>query len=524
MSTKDRSAKAKTKKHIKVSTKNKIIITVVIIFLALLCFAYIANETGLPAKVLPGAKIVHTVDGKEKTVKRVSIVEMNYYYALTYNQYVQYGLIKDESTLDEVYNPANGQTYRDMLWENAANSAQTQYLLYEAAEKAGFKPVAADRYAETQVDAVRESCDYMNTLRGSNMTADQYLQNMYGKGMTVQIYRKIMKRAAVVDEYRTSLQQSTFVPNQADLQAKFDEDPEKYTYAHFQLYFIQADIPENATDEQKQKALDEALKKAQAISDGCVNAVEFQTRVMQVCTEEYRDRFAKGETPTAKSGYNKEQIASISPEFADFCFDPNTEANSGMAFIDKESIGAYAALFEDTYVDDTPVCSYRVLKLDDDLLKDISKTLEQKAPSHQKLHAKAAEYMASVTTEEQFSELAKKYSVDSSTFLIGGYVSGVKESDFKGTVLEEGGEPQLAPEDQQLKDWLMDPSRKKGDMLIIDCVASVNLYYYCDSVPLWMDTIRTDMTSENYNTWYTGTVSDTSYSTVVNHGLIDFFS
>ena len=121
MSTKDRSAKAKTKKHIKVSTKNKIIITVVIIFLALLCFAYIANETGLPAKVLPGAKIVHTVDGKEKTVKRVSIVEMNYYYALTYNQYVQYGLIKDESTLDEVYNPANGQTYRDMLWENAAN-------------------------------------------------------------------------------------------------------------------------------------------------------------------------------------------------------------------------------------------------------------------------------------------------------------------------------------------------------------------------------------------------------------------
>ena len=89
MSTKDRSAKAKTKKHIKVSTKNKIIITVVIVLLALLCFAYIANETGLPAKVLPGAKIVHTVDGKEKTVKRISIVEMNYYYALTYNQYAQ---------------------------------------------------------------------------------------------------------------------------------------------------------------------------------------------------------------------------------------------------------------------------------------------------------------------------------------------------------------------------------------------------------------------------------------------------
>ena len=83
----ERSSRAKTKKHMKTSKKNKIIIIISVVVLVLVCFCYFAYVTGLPAKVLPGAKIVHTVDGKEKTVDRISIVEMNYYYSTTLSQY-----------------------------------------------------------------------------------------------------------------------------------------------------------------------------------------------------------------------------------------------------------------------------------------------------------------------------------------------------------------------------------------------------------------------------------------------------
>ena len=69
----EKSGKAKTKKHMKVSKKNRIIATIVIIVLVLLCFSYFAYVTGLPAKILPGAKIVHTVDGKEKTVDHIGL-------------------------------------------------------------------------------------------------------------------------------------------------------------------------------------------------------------------------------------------------------------------------------------------------------------------------------------------------------------------------------------------------------------------------------------------------------------------
>ena len=466
----------------KTSKKNKIIIIISVVVLVLVCFCYFAYVTGLPAKVLPGAKIVHTVDGKEKTVKRLSIVEMNYYYAQTLNQYTSYGIIGQDADLDAVYNSANGQTYRQMLWENAANTAQTQYLLYKAVKDSGFKPIAADKYVESQIDSIRESASYMNTLRGTNMTTDQYLQNMYGPGMTVQIVRGILERQAVIDEFRAYVQQTTFKPDQGQILAKFNEDPLQYTYCRFQVYFVSAGISDDATEEEKQKLLDEAMEKAKMVTDGCSNAVEFQTKVKLICTEDYSTRMLNGEDPTSRSGMTKEQLKAFSDEFAEMCFDPETAPNTSMAFFDKDNSGAYATLFEETYLDDEITTSYRVLSLTDDVLGDISNSLEQKAPSHQKLHAEAEGYKSQVTIEDQFIELAKKYSTDSSTFLTGGYVSGIKIGSFEETVINKAGDTALPEEDQKLRDWLFDPARQPGDMYIIDCVDSVKLFYFCDSI------------------------------------------
>ena len=195
-----------------------------------------------------------------------------------------------------------------------------------------------------------------------------------------------------------------------------------------------------------------------------------------------------------------------------------------MVFEDPDGQGAYATMFEEIYMDEELTAAYRVLVLDDEVLRDISNTLEQKAASHQKLHAKADEYAASVTSEDAFIELAKKYSVDTSTILSGGYTSGVKAADFQTSVMDENGEAKVADEDQILIDWLYDPARQKGDMIVIDCVDSVKLYYYCDCMPAYMSQIRNEQISETYNAWYTGVISDSSYSTIVNHGLIDFFT
>ena len=47
---------------------------------------------------------------------------------------------------------------------------------------------------------------------------------------------------------------------------------------------------------------------------------------------------------------------------------------------------------------------------------------------------------------------------------------------------------------------------------------------FCDSVPAWKSSLRSSMTTEKYDTWYNGMVGDESYYTVINHGLIDFFT
>ena len=509
----------------KVSKKNKIIIAVSIVLTLLICFSYVAMQIGLPAKVLTGAKIVKTTDGKEKTVKRIPIVEMNYYFTVAVNQCMSYGLISDASQLDEVCDPDTGATYRERLWEEAANAAQTDYLLYEEAMNSGFKPVATDRYVEAQVDSVRMTCEYMNQLRGSNMTADQYLQSTYGTGMTVQIYRRIMKRAAVIEEFRTYLQQTNLVPNQETIQKKFDESPESYTYVKYQLFFVSAELPETCTEEEKAELLAEAEKKAHKIADNCKDVDEFQKRALEFSSDEYKERFENGEVTMAKVGGTKENLTNASPEFAELCFNPDTKPNTTMVFKDTEDQGYFAAMFEETYVEDETTASYRVIVLRNDTLSDLEATEEQKAAALQEAHKDAEGLMAKATSEDEFIKLAKENSADMGNFISGGYCSGVTESkSFTPVDPGDGSEPKLADEDQKLVDWLFDPSRKAGDMTIIDCGTSVKLYYYCDAVPAWMNTLRSQMTSENYTSWSNGIISDPAYSTIVNHGLIDFFS
>ena len=352
----EKSGKAKTKKHMKVSKKNKIIATIVVVLLVLVCFCYFAHQTGLPAKILPGAKVVQTVDGKEKKIKNISIVEMNYYYYTTLSQYTGAGIVKNEDDLDKVYNTNNGQTYREMIWESAANAAQEQILVEKAADAdESFKSTAAKDYAEVQVQSMRNSVKQYNEFYGSNMTADQYLQRSYGKGMTVQIYRKIMRRAAVVDEYIQYVKQFKSVPTDDQVMAKYNEDPNSYKTVKMQLYFVAADSNKDSTEEEKKAAMQAAEEKAHKIADNCTNYLDFQIRVRSVCDEKYLKRMNDGEDPTSLDGLTKADIESYNKDFAELCFNPDTKPNTSMVFQDSEGVGYFAALFEEAYLDEEQV-------------------------------------------------------------------------------------------------------------------------------------------------------------------------
>ena len=345
--------------------------------------------------------------------------------------------------------------------------------------------------------------------------------------MTVQIYRKIMRRAAVVDEYIQYVKQFKSVPTDDQVMAKYNEDPNSYKTVKMQLYFVAADSNKDSTEEEKKAAMQAAEEKAHKIADNCTNYLDFQIRVRSVCDEKYLKRMNDGEDPTSLDGLTKADIESYNKDFAELCFNPDTKPNTSMVFQDSEGVGYFAALFEEAYLDEEQVASFRVIELSDELLKDITKAPADKAPSFEKLEAELKGYQDSVTSEDQFIELAKEHTIDTPSLLKGGYYSGVAASNedmFPRTAINDESEPVLAKEDQELIDWLFSADRKKGDMIIIRCASSVKLYYYCDSVQAWKNRIRNTMTNENYDAWYKESAANESYSTIINHGLIDFFT
>ena len=248
---------------------------------------------------------------------------------------------------------------------------------------------------------------------------------------------------------------------------------------------------------------------------------------MGVCTEEYKNRMINGEDPTTVSDLTKEQLKQYNEEFADLCFAEGTKENTTMVFEDSEQQGAFAVLFEKKYIDEEPTAQLRFLQLNDDLMQDLSKTPEEKAESFSKYHKQAEEIMAGITSEDEFIAAVKEHSTDSATYVNGGMMYGIRQDNtnyFKPTILEEGGEPVLPEEDAKLIEWLYSADRKRGDMIIIDCASSVKIFYYIDVIPGYQNDIRTDMITEKYNDCYNGLINDPSYSTVVNNGLIDFFT
>lgn len=505
--------KAKTDKKrgkMRHSTQNKIAATIIIVVIVIACFCYFAYVTGLPAKVLTGAKLVEVVDGKETTLDRFEVTEMNYYYRSVLSSYSQQGYLSGVTDLEQKIDETSDQTYEDVLYEAAAEQLKYFYLLNEEADKAGFKPEATERVVELAIDDLRETADE------EGLTADQYLASSFGTGMTVQKYREILTREYIAYEYEYYLQQTIFRPTIDDVQGLYDADPGSYRRANFNYYYFAADIPDEATDEEKAAAIAEAQQKADDMLANVTDGASFREEAMAIATETQLASFEDDADPTLAEGYAKTTVAYLSTDMAEYLF--ATERVTG----DKSSFatdnGVYVVLFDSTTLDETLTASFRSIKLENKTYFEDGASLEEIQAGLAETHQQAEDIVSKATSETEYISLCKKYSSNTSGAIAGGLVTGQTAADYEAT-----DELDIyAAQEAQISAWLFDEARVAGDTLIVDYDAYVMVYYFVDVVPGWMDSVRSDAASNAYSSWETTLVSNEAYKVIVNKGWIDF--
>ncbi len=474
---------------IKASKRNKAIVIAIVALFAVIIIGWFIYISGLLNKVLTGVKIVRTVDGVTQTLDNISVAETNYHYYQVLSSYYNYGIINGEMDLDAVYDQTTGQTYRQMLLDQAGSELMNSTLVNLEAESRDYLPHSgAARYADLSIESVEQTA----RLYGFQ-SVDQYLEALYGRGMSLRILRNCLERQCLTQEYENYVRQFIFTVSEEELNAAYDANPTVYQRVDFDYYFFAGTVAEDGTYD-----ISEAVENANHVADNATDADTFASEVVEIIGQETADLagFTEDNNPTHVTGYTDASADTITEGLGEYLFD-DARVEGDTTVIETE-MGAYAVLFESRYTNDTPTVTYRTLTMYNDAASQADSTPESVAAGLAEVQARAQAIAATPMDSLAFSDQVKTNSDSVSEIITAGYNDGTTADRYEASETNV-----LSDRDVTLGNWLFDSARVHGDMLVLASEDSsyVTVYYFENVVPEWMYTARTQLVTGYVNSW-----------------------
>ena len=503
---------AKTSKSGKSNRKlvsgGMIAVIVVIVIIIAGFFIYIS---GILPQTLTGVGITETLsDGTTKTIKNYSVLETNFHFREVFDSYSQYGMVSQDH-LDDVYDASTGETYRDWLLRETASQLKTLALVERAAQEGGFMQYSKAR------DLAAKNLDTLDlyALMYGYQTGNQYLQALYGTGMTRRNYIDFQAREMLVQEYGSYLKQfdPAVVPTDDEVQAKYDENPEQCTIIDYNSYFVSAEKDEDG----KVINFDKTVAAAEKIANATTDKASFRQAVMDYLKENGEEDaladYEDDQDPTFTENFTYAQASYMSSDVKAYLF---SDCKAGDVKTIETDYGVYVVYIADKKLNDTLTVTYRQFSLSTGV--DANATEEEIAAAVDQTVADASSYCTQGMDPLAFYNVVKEHSTDSNTILEGGYKSGVTAESLQP--LEGEGQD---PAEKEANAWLFESDRKQGDVKIVVSAdnKTVTVYYFEASRPAWQTEIRDSIISSNFSAWNINLESNQP-SYVVNAGLVKY--
>lgn len=363
----------------------------------------------------------------------ITTLEYTYYYNDAYSSYVSsYGSYLSYFGLD-TSKPLDEQkydgelTWNDYFMQQAVTNIQSVYAMYDTAMKTeGF-----DSDIQEELDAQMETL--ASGLTANKMTVESYLQSAYGKAMTVEKYKEFAERQLVASKYYTYLQDE-YEPSQEELDKYYEENKATFTLGTFKAETMKYTYESDATDKQKETAVNEAKEKAE-------KQLEDMSKVELV------------------KNYN---VGSLNSVIKDWMMDEKRKEGDKAVLEDKTNKCFYAIEFVavEKNVYGTVDCRQILFSSSDKVSSETA---------HKKAEMTLEFWKESNSGEEGFMELADETSDDSRT---GGLYTDI----YYGYMLND------------INDWLYDEARKAGDTTIVDSTNGSHILYFVekDDEPYWI--------------------------------------
>lgn len=429
---------------------------------------------------------------------RYSVADVNYYYMNMRNQYASYGMIDNQTPLDEQECTISSEfdTWDAYLRDAAMQSLVQITALSQAAEQAGMSLTDEDL---ASIDAEMAEVETTAAQYGYH-SLNKYFTALYGHGVTEKVVRRLTEQSMLAGKFADA-QRDSYTYTDDQIAATYAEHANEYDTFDYLYYLVSAERVES-TDAEGQTSsapTDETMAAAKATADRIGAAVHDAASFRDAVAEYGAGVAAKDDDgnetdeitpaePTAAEGTAGQNISSM--PFAEWIYSADRAAND-VTVVEAENSGYYVVLFQNRGTNDYNTVSARhILVRAVDADEDEVYSDAEKAEAKERIDAIYDEWKQGDMTEDSFAQLANEKSEDTGSNTNG----GLYENIYQGQMVAE------------FNDFCFDPSRKPGDVDIVygesSSYSGYHLVYFVGEGGLYRDYIADNLLrSEDYHTW-----------------------
>ena len=472
--------------------KKKTLVTAIIIIAV--CVVLLACALFMNSSMIRRQGTAFTVDDMQFTPAEFTFHYYNYYY--DYVEYVYTDAYEYASVLlPDTTQALDGQmydettTWKQHFQEYCEDCLTRDVALYKEGKELGYEMTEEQmqKYQE-EVDGIESS----STALGYT-NVNKYLARYYGPACTYDILKEQLLFLYYAEGYEEYFNEN-LVYSDEEILAKYVERKDYYDSFTYRYYMIYADDVEESdyeTDEEYQKAQDEALARAHAKAEAAVAGIHSEQDMIEAARAANAEDYA--EDDSTRRVYDGQLLGSTyGPWLRE---EGRKPLDVGMFDI---TVGTYVVMFLDRNDNSYPTRNARTILVtpetvnEDDYKDEEDDTAYEAAVEAAKeaAHSEAEDLLKKYRedpTEDNFAQLAIDNS-DGSNAAEGGLWSQANKSSFGKDVSE----------------WLFDEARKPEDvelMWVENAGGYYIIYYIGEDMPYNMYLANNQLKTDALNAW-----------------------
>lgn len=228
------------------------------------------------------------------------------------------------------------QTWKDLFDELAVGQLKRVKAITDAAASEGFTHDTEAEYAEFLESARTEA-------ENGGVALSVFYRNAYGPYATESSVERQMKETLLADAYYAKLQED-HAPSEEEITAEYEANKNDYDKVDYRSFTFQADVAEDAGEEERKAAMDAARDRAEEMQSRLASGEDFKELCIAYASEEEKSSYEDAETDA--SLHSGASYAAAPATVRDWLYEASRKAGDVTVQAD-ESAGSYVvAQFE----------------------------------------------------------------------------------------------------------------------------------------------------------------------------------